>query len=558
MRALSWIASLGVLCLWPVTAGAGLVIDLDGKIDARGIDAAEVKSDRLTTTSHGRSYTIRLPEGVGPPLLAWAHNDTGGPLVFSIDGSLVLTTGHNYSPPSVPPELARLMFGYDGYAHMVACGGTRGAQPGSHPLVQSAGESMLPYRMHRTLLDLETRTPQAIAYRRLTERFIHVPICVGELSLFAVPGSAGHVVSVQPRSWIHIITHQWYRGIDVPSEADKWVARLPYQPLKQDMETRWTAYRAAFRPLDSLSSIVEAMALLRAIKRDAPSLWTALERQPVDRWSTIRGDTELLDPHDMDRRAWLRLVYAWLGDRIETPAQANLALGLAAAGDRTMLTIEGVDDIAARDPVIAAKLQLARLLFQRDRHASLRQLADGSHQLFAQLEHVPQSFRLRATALSLIEAAAASLRQDENPMDGDVEEQEVALENELGAQETALADDFLHRAEAACRSRSPDLITWENLSQDVYSVGLLERFLGDTGRLSPRLADAVACIHIHRGLVSQQGRQLAYRHGHYRFLKYLAELTDDAATRKQILQYRRTLATAMNLHDADLGFSVQP
>ena len=190
------------------------------------------------------------------------------------------------------------------------------------------------------------------------------------------------------------------------------------------------------------------------------------------------------------------------------------------------------------------------------RHLSLRQLADGSHQLFAQLEHVPQSFRLRATALSLIEAAAASLRQDENPMDGDVEEQEVALENELGAQETALADDFLHRAEAACRSRSPDLITWENLSQDVYSVGLLERFLGDTGRLSPRLADAVACIHIHRGLVSQQGRQLAYRHGHYRFLKYLAELTkqenEAQAVREQIKQKRATELQQRKENDAYL------
>jgi len=558
MRVLSWIASLGALCMFPASVWAGLVLDLDGKIDAHHINAAEVSGDRVTVVSHGHSHIVRLPEGAGASLMAWASNDTGGPLVFSIDRSLVLTDDHNYAPPSVPSELANLLFQYDAYAAAIACGATSRHQLESHPLVQSAGEGMLPHRVYTTLLDPQTRTPQAISYRRLTERFVHVPACVGELSLYTTPGSDGELVSIQPRSWVHMITYQWYRGIDVPSEADRWVARLPYLPLKQDMEAHWTAYRSAFQPLDALSSIVEAMALLRAIKNDAPSVWAALEQQAPDRRPVIDAGLELPELHAMDPRPWRQLSYAWLGDRVETIAQANLAIGLATAGDPVMLGIEGLDAVAARDPITAAKLQLVRVLFSRSYHRNMRRLMEGSHRVFMTLAEVPGAFRLRATALSLIEARASKLRSQRDLVEDDIESQDTALTAELRNQETALTGDFVHRAESACAANSPDLATWEDLAQDVYSVGLLERFLRDRARLSPRLAAAVACIHVHRGLAPQQGRQLAYRHGHYRFLKYLAEVTDDAQTRKQILQYRRALASTMNLQDSDLGFEVSP
>jgi hypothetical protein len=545
MRSLLAIASLAASCLYPASASAGLIFELDG-IDAHHVDAAAVRNDRVTVASRGRTYTIRVPDGAGASLLAWARDDTGGPLVFSMDGSLVSTDGNDYRPPSVPLELGLLLFSYDGYAHEVACGATHRDHLGAHPLVQAAGEEMLPYRMHEVLLDPATRTAQAYSYRRLTERFVAPPQCVGELSLYAVAGTNGKLVSIQPRSWIHMVSWQWYRDIDVPSEADRWVARLPYQPLKQDMERRWTAYRAAFTPLDSLSSIVEAMAMLRAIKRDAPAAWAALEQAAAPRSEWIRRGNDEIEPHPLNREPWQRLTHAWIGERVDTPAEANLALGLAITGDLDLRKVDGLEGVAARDPFTEAKLELAFLLFG----SSVEHLAQHSHQLFQALSQMPHSFRLRAKALFALEAKA---KRVELPADeGD------ALEEVVAGEKDALVNDFVRRAESACASRSNDLVTWESLSQDVYSVGLLNHLRRDDGRLPPRIAAAVACIHFRRGMAPQQGRELAYRHAHYRFLKYLAQQTDDRRTLSQILQYRRKLAGIMNLHDSDLGDPVQP
>ena len=188
MREWAWLAGLVALGFGTPRAHAGLVFELDGKIDVRRVSAAELGPDHLAVRSAGQLHTINLPDGVGGWLLAWAKDDTGGPLVFSIDGSLVPREGNEYAPPSVPLALQRLLFAYDAYAHEVACGATTPGQLAAHPLVQTAGESALPHRAHETLLDPATRSPQAYAYRKLAERFVDPPGCVGELSLYAQPG----------------------------------------------------------------------------------------------------------------------------------------------------------------------------------------------------------------------------------------------------------------------------------------------------------------------------------------------------------------------------------
>lgn len=536
MRPLLGIAGVALFCMWPSSARAGLVFELDG-IDARRIDSAEVRADRVTVTSRGHAYVIEVPGGAGPALLAWARSDRGGPLVFSMDGSMVPPENHDYRPPSVPAELARLLFQYDGYAHSIACGATPWREPETHPLVQSAGgEGRLPHRMHQALLDPAARTPQAYSYRRLTERYADPPECIGELSLYARPGTGGRIVSIQPRSWVHIRGWQWYREIDVPSEADAWVARLPYQPLKQDMEARWPAYRAALPPLGSLSSIVEAMAVLRAIKRDAPAVWRALEREELPRWLSVHAEIERPRYHRLDSEPWRRLARAWIGDRVDTPAQANLLLGLLIAGDPEVWSLEGLEAVAARDPRTEAKYQLAVLLGKRDERGFVEQ----GRRFFERLAQEPHSFRLRAQALFAIEARAARRESSES----------VELAAFLESQRAALVNDFLTRARAACASSATALTTWEGLSQDVYSVGLL-RHLRREGALSQPIVEAVACIHFNRGMAVQPARQLAYRHAHYRFLGYLARHADPQL-RSRILEYRRKLASSMNLSDWDL------
>src|SRR5215510_3460740 len=206
MKARAWIIGLAMLCLClcPRNSSAGLIFELDGRIDGRRIDAAAMRTDRLEIKSQGHSYAIQLPDGAGALLVEWARRDNGGPLVFSIDDSLVSTDDgslmsmekHNYWPPSVPGELALLIFVYDTYAHQVACGATPEVAK-DHPLVRLGGERMLPYLLHRTLLDPRSQSPQAYAYRRLAERFVAPPRCVGELTLYAKPGGDDRLVMLE-------------------------------------------------------------------------------------------------------------------------------------------------------------------------------------------------------------------------------------------------------------------------------------------------------------------------------------------------------------------------
>src|SRR5262245_39821168 len=127
MRA--WIIGLAMLGLCPGLASAGLIFDLDGSVDGHRVEAAELTTDRLAVRSQGHIHAIQLPAGTGAYLMDWAQRDTGGPLVFSLDDSLVATDDlgewlmqkRKSWPPSVPPELAYLIFHYDDYAHQVAC-----------------------------------------------------------------------------------------------------------------------------------------------------------------------------------------------------------------------------------------------------------------------------------------------------------------------------------------------------------------------------------------------------------------------------------------------------
>ena len=233
----------------------------------------------------------------------------------------------------------------------------------------------------------------------------------------------------------------------------------------------------------------------------------------------------------MARAPWQRVSRAWLGDQIETPVEANLALGLAIMR-RDGEHLADLDAVAARDPLTRAKLELGSLFVLRD-----AELEPRARQVLATLAALPGAFRLRAMALATLAPIADEIGLDEH-------------------ETRALEQDFLQRAEAACAKGTSDLVTWEGLSQDVYSVGLLAQLRRDDGLLPARTAAAIACIHLHRGMAAQQGRQLAYRHGHYRFLEYLTRYTDDTRTTNAIRTYEQTLAHAMNLH-ADLAPQVQ-
>lgn len=542
MRPYAWVTSLVTLCLAATPSSAGLIFEI-GDIEGHRIDAATMKTDRLEIKSQTRDQVFRFPAGVGALLIDWAKRDTDDTLVFSMDGSLVSSDGDDYWPSSVSQELTPLIFDYDAYAHQIACGSTPGVVE-MHPLVRRTGEDALPYHRHRTLLEPETQSPQAYAYRKLAERFVAPPHCVGELTLHATAGSDDEIVTIEPRSWITMITRQWYRSIDVPSEADEWIATLPYQPLRKDLEKHWPEYRAVFPPLAALSSIVEAMAVLRAIKRDAQSVWQALLRSAPAPQRPAAGLAGRLRGHPLDLPPWRRLAHAWIGERVNTPAEANLAIGLAVetvydlAPDPRMLELAGLSAVAARDATTAAKLELARLILDRDTAPDPASFVARCKQLFDILPHSPQGFRLRAVALKMMPRIAP----DSVLLDPDLQEL-------FSEQTRVLENDFSQRAEVACASGT-DLVTWESLAQDVYSVGLLSQLSSEAYTPPPpRIIDAVACIHFHRGMAPQRGREFAYRHAHYRFLGYLLRSTSDHQTQRRIREYRTALAKVMHIHE---------
>jgi hypothetical protein len=109
-----------------------------------------------------------------------------------------------------------------------------------------------------------------------------------------------------------------------------------------------------------------------------------------------------------------------------------------------------------------------------------------------------------------------------------------------------------------------DFVGWEDLSQSVYSTGLLS-FLkkrlrdDDYGRntYDPDFARALAYVHFRRGFAFQRGEEIAYQHAHFRYLGYLSNRLSterDAKLIKTIFEYRSQLAKHMGItgwNDAD-------
>jgi hypothetical protein len=542
-----------------VVSSAGLIIEFADDLGGIEVTKVEPGEQQLTFEVGGRRHAFKLPPGTRDRVVEWAVRDRRGPLVFSIDGSLVPNTPGDYWPASVPFSLAQRLFAYDSYAHAIACGAVIRGRAGQHPLVLATGtEQHLPYRRYEALLDTANKSVEATWYRRLAGRFVAPPACVGELTL-RVSRGAVEPVKVEVDSWLHQLTEQWYRGIDVPSESDSWASRLPYRDLKQDMERRWDTYRQAFLPLDELTTIAEAMALLRTVRVKAPSVFASLQQEIVSLPDSSRATTSALyrsldTSHlALPREPWRRLSEMWVGADVETPAEANLALSLIRSDRRGDPSHEpwwsGIERVAQRDRLIRGKLSVARLLSDPK---PLRARLGDLEALFKLLhDDLPDGFRLRAQALTLLEVKLARDIDEDDPDPSAA----LAGPSELLQRESKrLIEDFVERATRKCAA-SPagdEVEVWESLTQDVYSVGLLDRAAGHRA-LYPQVIRTVACVHHRRAMVQQVGRELAIRHAHFRFLGYLRMQAADSATRAQINDYRRHIADAIGLGDAEVS-----
>lgn len=275
-------------------------------------------------------------------------------------------------------------------------------------------------------------------------------------------------------------------------------------------------------------------------------------------------------PRPSTTRSFSATAAAWVGEHVETSAEANLALGLLDKDLPGLPEQRWLGEIAAlakQDRRLLAKLRLRQLLTQPEPE-KLCQDADGIEELFALLHESPlESFRLRARAINTLDErlrvcrllGAPGLDSEDDEDSADVDEDgiqelgeknsnqvdrtrpdqaagadrpkesspamaapqgEAARQAQLAAARQALAvrqyvafesdqllRDFIAQARLQCTSQSgipDDLGPWENLTQDIYSVGLLAR--ARDSELYPEVVALVACVHHRRALAPQRAR----------------------------------------------------
>lgn len=365
-------------------------------------------------------------------------------------------------------------------------------------------------------------------------------------------------------SWIHPQTELWYRSTDAPSPRDQVVARIPYRDLKQDIEQRWDEYRRAFPSLDKLSSTVEALTLLQAIRIQRPELWQELRAKVPVKGELLPEQADPMLRHaPLDARLWQQTSMAWVGERIETSAEANLALNLVAYDETASVPLtRWIPEIAAigqRDRRIQAKLELLEI-YQMPTPILCGRLERVLSLMTLLREGSPDSFRLRTRALGLLEtklrecgtkdALAQPGQSAESRSQDESSDLAASLRAYWSQESEQLLMEFLAIARPRCvatPSAPDDLGPWEDLTQDVYSVGLL--FRARNSELYEQVLEAVACIHHRRGLAPQTGRELGYRHAHLRYLLQLMRNTQTADLRNRMERYVREIANHLQLSE---------
>jgi hypothetical protein len=604
-------AALILVALWGVAEG-GLVIEVDQSISGRAVSDLAIRRGHMVVKSGpgAARSEIALPAGALERIAVWAKRDVRGPMIISIDSVFLRDMGGDaatkaYHPPGMDPMLGDAFTWYDNYADLVARGALPKAPGVVHPLIQRAGDrSALPQGRYLALMDRSNRSNQAIWFRRLASRYTEPPAFVGQLTLRAHPATSAEGLPVRLEIESHgwMTTRRWYRGIDVPSEEDRAAAALPYLAIREDIETHWDEYRQTFPTLNELSSTIEAYAILDAVYRDNPQVWDRFidrmtqgveeaeaPRLAFDSGSYIR---ELDFPPVPSRDDWVKLCIEHLGERIETTAEAELALALLAAPlvdnvrpgpgvrppawrsllrDREETWRREVARLAEKDRWLNVRFQLVEALRADPQEPGA---LEAAHRFFESAKGLPDGFRLRVQGLHLLrrheEAIRGSLVQLERYSDVALESPWASLKQwtrqgmtrtqealaSLDKERNVILADFRREVAdhlARVVEDDPDLFVWEQLSQNIYSVGLMGLAEEEYGRgdIPADLIRLVAEVHYHRARAAQPGMELANRHAHYRFLQYLLDRCpkDEDNLRNTIRTYRVKLAEAMQIKE---------
>lgn len=559
--------SLGSLCFSALILASlqaslegGLVIEVDPSISAESIRRLSAQGGDLLVDLQRGEKVIKLPPGALPQVALWARNYSGGPLVFSVE-IMVRTEDRRVDfPPSTPAGLTDALFSYDAYHSSFACGQTPKGDWLAHPLAARTGDgSAFPSQRHKLLLHRRNDSPEAVWYRHLASRHASAPVCIGgQLTITAKPAAGAFPVWLEVDSHRYLSVDRWDRFNNTLSVPDLTAAALPYAPLRQDIEQRWSEYRKVFKTLDELSSLVEALAVMHAFAAQKSRLWNrfaedlfqqdeALLAQSVEAsWepSLERREELYIQSSDPD---WQDLAAASIGDSPQTIRQAELAIRLLRQEEYLDVSHpdwwEGIFRLAADSAELRTQLLLL-VATVRISEASPESFESAARFLESVRSH-DELFRLRIDGYRMLrQSLDASAVPDES-----LDQELVDL---LTSERAAILEEFVARVSSSCAQpiQSPDVFKWEELSELVYSTGFLDYLAKDDfGMIDPEIVSLVACIHHRRGLAAHVGMDVFYRHAHFRFLKYLTRYTDDPEVLAKIRRYRADLAARIGLSD---------
>jgi len=424
---LRW-AMVGFLILsWQEVSESGLIIEVDPSIDIRTVsDLAIRRGNLIIRYSEGTSNSeIHLAPGVLERISLWAGSEARGPMVVSYDNVFVRGGAGLYYPPYIQKDLGGAFADYDAFAANLAVGFLPENGIASHPLVKRMGEAALPHRQYASLMDVDNKATSAVWYRHLAAQYILPPGCpeagstlavIGEHTIRAVPAREGLPVRLEVISHRWMVPNKWYRGVNVPSEWDRWIAALPFDPLRKDIEEHWDEYRAAFKPLDELSSIVESYAILAAVRRQNESLWIRFRDRlmqgaddlEVPPMSATPEGVRLEPPPLPSEDDWLQLAVKTALPNIETTAQANLVLAFMAKGKLRKQSWPRyrprIEALAENDLILRARLALVDALEADPKEEVLLH----TRRFFEMTRGKPDLYRLRVQGLHKLRDPSAS------------------------------------------------------------------------------------------------------------------------------------------------------
>lgn len=517
----------------------GLGIFVSESLDVSSINNIVAKDGDLQLISNEGSHYINLPWKALPHIVDWVECGSEGPAIISIDGA-ILVGGQEYYPPCVPTQLGKALLAFDSYANQLGTGWLP-YNIYDHPLCR-VDKNKLPNSIFQSLMNASNTQSEAVFYRHLTERNIGPPIPVGALLIKAEPGRGKLPLELEIQSLRSYHIQQWRMSQDFTSTTTHFAMDLPFRSLRKSLETNWNRYRISFKPMDQLSSIVEAYAILKTWRKQAPQKWETFKTQFQSRSSAYSREVAIssyppLFPAPLESQIWTQSSFAAIGKHLETTLEAQNALDFiffSPSSNRRLARWEQeIVKLEKTKPVLTAQKML---LFALETEENSDTAMIKARAFFSFSRTNPNWFQLRCQGLRLLQTKDTA----------------QVFREFYATMATELFDDFFQRVPSSL----PDSLTrecieyYDYLSLLMNTSGLIPLIMDhQKSELMPlEMARKIADIHYVCAKGQIKDSQGLVKHLHFRFLKYLRDqTTPDQAFHDDIFKYRTDIAQSIGL-----------